>query len=129
MAFSKDFLWGGAVAGNQYEGGFQEGGRGLSTLDVLTGGGYRKPRMVTYRTREGIYGESPVDSSMTGRIPEGAVGCIRPDISYPSHMATDFYHQKKTSRCLPKWGLNVSGCLSAGPGSAPMECMRSMRRA
>ena len=100
MAFSKDFLWGGAVAGNQYEGGFQEGGRGLSTLDVLTGGGYRKPRMVTYRTKEGIYGESPVDSSMTGKIPQGAVGCIRPDTFYPSHMATDFYHHYKEDIAL-----------------------------
>ena len=27
------FLWGGATASIQYEGGYQEGGRGLSTHD------------------------------------------------------------------------------------------------
>ena len=27
--FKKDFLWGGATAANQFEGGYQEGGRVL----------------------------------------------------------------------------------------------------
>ena len=27
MAFSKDFLWGGATAANQYEGGYNEGNK------------------------------------------------------------------------------------------------------
>ena len=34
MEMSKNFLWGGATAANQYEGGYQEGGRGLSINDV-----------------------------------------------------------------------------------------------
>ena len=29
MGFRKDFLWGGATAANQCEGGYKEGGRGL----------------------------------------------------------------------------------------------------
>ena len=33
----EDFLWGGASAANQYEGGYQEGGRGLSINDVDQG--------------------------------------------------------------------------------------------
>ena len=36
--FPKEFLWGGATAANQFEGGYKEGGKGLSTSDVLTGG-------------------------------------------------------------------------------------------
>lgn len=35
MTLSKDFLWGGATAANQAEGGVLEGGRGLSNVDVL----------------------------------------------------------------------------------------------
>ncbi|HLR88138.1 MAG TPA: family 1 glycosylhydrolase [Atopostipes sp.] len=32
--FPKDFLWGGATAANQVEGGSDEGGKGLSLSDV-----------------------------------------------------------------------------------------------
>ena len=35
--FSKDFLWGGATAANQIEGAYNEGGKGLSTADILPG--------------------------------------------------------------------------------------------
>ena len=35
MGLRKDFLWGGATAANQSEGGVLEGGRGLSTIDLL----------------------------------------------------------------------------------------------
>ena len=31
------FLWGGATAANQYEGGYLSGGKGLSTLDAHCG--------------------------------------------------------------------------------------------
>lgn len=36
--FPKNFLWGGATAANQLEGGYREGGRGLSIADALPGG-------------------------------------------------------------------------------------------
>ena len=36
--FPKDFLWGGATAANQYEGGWNEGGRGPALTDFTTGG-------------------------------------------------------------------------------------------
>lgn len=36
--FPKDFLWGGAVAANQCEGAYLEGGRGLSVQDILPKG-------------------------------------------------------------------------------------------
>ncbi|PAE07603.1 6-phospho-beta-glucosidase [Terribacillus saccharophilus] len=38
MAFREDFLWGGATAANQCEGGYNEGGRGLANVDVLPTG-------------------------------------------------------------------------------------------
>ncbi|WP_141399846.1 family 1 glycosylhydrolase, partial [Lactiplantibacillus plantarum] len=36
--FPEGFLWGGATAANQLEGGYEEGGRGLSIADALPGG-------------------------------------------------------------------------------------------
>lgn len=38
MPFRKDFLWGGATAANQCEGGFDKGGRGLANVDVAPHG-------------------------------------------------------------------------------------------
>ncbi|MFW2489161.1 glycoside hydrolase family 1 protein [Clostridium chromiireducens] len=65
----KDFLWGGATAANQFEGGYREGGKGLSTADVMTGGTHTTPRRITPELEEGTY--------------------------YPSHEAIDFYHHYK----------------------------------
>jgi len=38
-AFPEDFLWGGATAANQYEGAYNEDGKGLSVQDVTPDGG------------------------------------------------------------------------------------------
>jgi 6-phospho-beta-glucosidase len=65
----KGFLWGGATAANQFEGGYREGGKGLSTADVMTGGTHTTPRRITPELEEGTY--------------------------YPSHEAIDFYHHYK----------------------------------
>ena len=45
--FKKDFLWGGAVAAHQLEGGWNEGGKGISIADVMTAGAHGVPREVT----------------------------------------------------------------------------------
>ncbi|MFC0232669.1 6-phospho-beta-glucosidase [Vagococcus entomophilus] len=41
--FPKDFLWGGATAANQCEGGYKEAGRGLANVDVVPIGKDRLP--------------------------------------------------------------------------------------
>ena len=64
--FPEDFLWGGATAANQYEGGWDEGGKGPSVTDMITGGSVSEPRRIT--------------------------STVRDDIWYPSHEAVDFYH-------------------------------------
>lgn len=35
MGFKEGFLWGGATAANQVEGGIFEGGRGLANVDLM----------------------------------------------------------------------------------------------
>jgi len=65
----KDFLWGGAVAAHQLEGGWNEDGRGPSVSDVLTAGAHGVPRRITEGVMEGE--------------------------RYPNHTGIDFYHTYK----------------------------------
>lgn len=74
MSFPKGFLWGGAVAGNQCEGGYLEDGKGLSVPDMMLGGDAKTPRTFL-----------PVTD---------------PNAFYPSHMAIDFYHHYKEDIAL-----------------------------
>lgn len=68
--FPEGFLWGGATAANQFEGGYDADGKGLSVPDIIMGGTVSEPRVVTPAgVREGAY--------------------------YPSHEAIDFYHHWK----------------------------------
>ncbi len=67
--FPKDFLWGGAVAAHQLEGGWLEDGKGPSVADVLTAGAAGQPREIHDEVRDGVY--------------------------YPNHEAVDFYHHYK----------------------------------
>ena len=64
-SFPADFLWGGAIAANQAEGGWNEGGKGLSVSDL---------------TRGGI---------LSGTMD----AAVDPAAYYPSHEAIDFYHR------------------------------------
>jgi len=74
MSFPKGFLWGGAVAAHQIEGGWKEGGKGMSVADVMTIGGPGKPREIT-------------DGVLPGKV-------------YPNHEAIDFYHHYKEDIAL-----------------------------
>lgn len=72
--FKKEFLWGGAVAANQFEGGWNEGGKGPSVMDVMTAGSHGVLRKITDVLEEGK--------------------------NYPNHEAIDFYHRYKEDIAL-----------------------------
>ena len=48
MGFPEGFLWGGATAANQFEGGFKEGGRGIAVSDLITDGNQESPRKIFF---------------------------------------------------------------------------------
>ena len=103
MSLSKDFLWGGATAANQFEGGAFEDGAGLCTADVMTNGAHGVPRQVTWEKPDGEKGSSPLCFHSDVRtLPDGAVPVL--DTSgkyyYPSHIASDFYHHYKEDIAL-----------------------------
>lgn len=97
MAFPKDFLWGGATAANQYEGGWNEGGKGVSTSDCCTRGSRTRPREVTYKTKDG-----KIETQMMFALeaPAGATFGSYEGYDYPSYQATDFYHHYKEDIAL-----------------------------
>lgn len=101
MAFSKSFLWGGATAANQYEGGYREGGKGINTADVITAGSHTVARRITWKnpnTKES--GALPLSFSDAMKFPAGSVPAILEGEYYPSHDATDFYHHYKEDIAL-----------------------------
>lgn len=51
----KDFYWGGASAANQYEGGYNEGGKGLNAIDVLTNGSATERNLENKRWQNWCY--------------------------------------------------------------------------
>ena len=72
--FPENFYWGGAVAANQCEGGYREGGKGESVCDHMTDGSRTAPRLYT--------------------------NTLDPEKYYPSHNAIDFYHHYKEDIAL-----------------------------
>ena len=84
----KDFLWGGATAANQFEGGYQEGGRGLATSDTKTNGSLTCKRKHSFlnENNEIIYLH---ESELISHQYQAA---LDPNMYYPSHKAVDFYH-------------------------------------
>lgn len=68
MGLRPDFLWGGATAANQIEGGYGEGGKGESCADLLSNGTRDIPRQIT---------------------PMGA----EDQLYYPNRIASDHYHR------------------------------------
>ena len=76
MSFPENFLWGAATAASQFEGAWNEDGKGVSVIDVMTAGTNMKSRVITRK--------------------------IDKDIYYPSHQAVDFYHHYKEDSSLLK---------------------------
>ena len=95
MVLNKKFTWGGASAANQYEGGYDKGGKGLNAIDVLTNGSATEPRKVTWKKTNGETGATPLVWGKKFKLPEGAIPTILDGYYYPSHQGTDFYHHYK----------------------------------
>ncbi|MCC0629167.1 6-phospho-beta-glucosidase [Clostridioides sp. ES-S-0108-01] len=69
MKSNQEFLWGGAVAAHQVEGGYNKDGKGISIADVMTAGTHTVPRKITDGVIEGL--------------------------NYPNHEAINFYENYK----------------------------------
>ena len=103
MGFPKEFLWGGATAANQYEGGYLDGGKGLACADTITDGDMKTPRKIMIELENG-------ERKFINRfedVPANAKAVIDENTYYPSHVATDFYHHyKEDINLLGEMGFN-----------------------
>ncbi|WP_223701173.1 glycoside hydrolase family 1 protein [Sutcliffiella deserti] len=79
MKFPENFLWGGATAANQIEGGFHGTAKGPNLADVLPGGKIRMKLL----SQAGFDFEMDMDK-----------------YTYPNHEAIDFYHRYKEDIAL-----------------------------
>lgn len=77
--FPEGFLWGGATAANQIEGGLNEGNKGFNIADVLPGGKERYDILMNPGFEFEIYPDQ---------------------FYYPNHEAIDFYHRYKEDIAL-----------------------------
>ncbi|MCD7808138.1 MAG: family 1 glycosylhydrolase [Erysipelotrichaceae bacterium] len=84
MSFPKNFLWGGAIAANQYEGAWLEDGKQPNVTDVLVGIGSKDPGIK--------WNEETKKYEM----------CLNPDKAYLSHIAVDGYHRYRDDLKLMK---------------------------
>lgn len=76
MSLRNDFFWGGSTSADQCEGAWQEGGKGINAVDVMTAGDVNTPRAITLD--------------------------IDPKKNYPSHKAIDHYHRYQEDIALFK---------------------------
>lgn len=84
-AFPPGFLWAGALAANQCEGAWREGGKGVSVADVVP---------------LGKFGISRAEA-------EAALAGNTPDSQYPKRFGIDFYHTyREDIRLLAGTGMN-----------------------
>lgn len=79
------FLWGGATADFQYEGGFNEGGRGLLSHDFETDGSMENPRHHTMEMNDGSIIKPRSSFFYADPVPQEAKPVFLDDEYYPSH--------------------------------------------
>ncbi|MGG7177368.1 6-phospho-beta-glucosidase [Clostridium paraputrificum] len=86
MKFREDFLWGGATAANQCEGGYNEGGRGLANVDLCPTG----------KDRSAV---------ITGKL---KMYNFDNEHFYPAKVAIDMYHNfKEDIKLFAEMGFKV----------------------
>ena len=92
MSFPKNFLWGGATAANQYEGGWKEGGKGVSCSDVQL---FTDPKSM--KDLLNTHGLCDISDEMI----EKALS-TDDEVYYPKRHGIDFYHHYKEDIALLK---------------------------
>ena len=90
-SFPENFLWGGATASNQIEGAYNEGGKGLSTLDFIELSD-KNSKQNSYMTYDKLKKHRTYDD----------------DYNFPKRRGIDFYHRyKEDIKLFAEMGFKV----------------------
>ena len=96
--FPEGFLWGGATAANQFEGGWKEGGKGISVSDVAL---FTDPKSLKELTD--VHGLCDITDEMIDQAL-----ATDDEVYYPKRHASDFYHHwKEDIKLLGEMGFKV----------------------
>ena len=90
MGFDKNFLWGGAIACSQADGGFREGNKGITTQDLR----YLNPSWNHEQVEEKHHGSPFSREEFEQALKDMDV------IYYPNRRGIDFYHRYKEDIAL-----------------------------
>ena len=91
-SFPKNFFWGGAVAANQLEGAYQEGGKGLCIADINEFKGNLPPEKRSNKELSSVEVEQLLNKK---------------DGVFPKRYGIDFYHTyKEDIQLLAEMGIN-----------------------
>ena len=93
--FPTDFLWGGGTGATQYEGGFDQGGRGKSNYDYIN--------RLAFEDRENDLGAEQLSYERFAYAKEH-----ERELFFPYRFAVDFYHRyKEDIRLFAEMGFKV----------------------
>ena len=101
--FPENFLWGGATAANQFEGGWNEGGKGVSVADVAA---FKDPKDLN-----DVHGNCDItDEEIDAALKSDDLHL------YPKRHGSDFYHHYQEDIALmAEMGFKVSVYPLPGP--------------
>ena len=114
--FPQDFLWGGATAANQLEGGYREDGKGISVEDCMRQ--HFDQDLRDYNLQNHVTLEDVKRALETEDM-----------VNYPKRRGwISITTIKRISLCWEAWDSNVFACLSLGRGFFLWEMRRSPTR-
>ena len=111
--------WGGAVAAHQLEGGWNEGGKGISIADVMTAGAHGVPREVTEGVIDGLNypNHEAIDFYLNGTVEDLYDGLLMKDMDRAVDILKEKIEEGKKIRVIGDYdidGVNATYILQQG---------------
>ena len=101
-----DFLWGGALAAHQFEGGWNQRGKGPSVVDCMTAGAHGVARRITDSIEENVFLNSGCILTAREKISIGNHTIFGPNV-----LVYDHDHQIENEKVLENTFVTEAVCI------------------